>query len=66
MLIRDLKGFGAVDELVMIVTGGGPVNAVACGADLERVLEYGNHSSVTERLLEIWKKSAKTSGAKSA
>ena len=50
----------------MIVTGGGPVNAVACGADLERVLEYGNHSSVTERLLEIWKKSAKTSGAKSA
>ena len=43
----DLKGFGAVDELVMIVTGGVPVNAVASEADLERALQYGNHSSVT-------------------
>ena len=34
----------------MIVTGGVPVNAVASGADLERALEYGNHSSVTEHL----------------
>ena len=33
---RDLKGFGPVDELVMMVTGGVPVNAVASGADLER------------------------------
>ena len=36
----DLKGFGAVDELVMIVTGGVPVNAVAFGADLECALQY--------------------------
>ena len=27
----DLKGFGAVDELVTIVTGGVPVNAAATG-----------------------------------
>ena len=51
-----LKGFGAVDELVMIVTGGVMVNAVASGADLERVLQYGNHSSVTENLPAIWEK----------
>ena len=52
----DLKGFGAVDELVMIVTGGMPVNAVASGADLRRALQCGNHSSVTEHLPAIWKK----------
>ena len=50
----DIKGFGAVDELVMIVTGGVSVNAVAFGADLERALQYGNHSSVTENLSAIW------------
>ena len=32
----DLKGFGAVDELFRIVTGGVPVHAAATGADLER------------------------------
>ena len=48
----DLKGFGA-DELVMIVTEGVPVNAVASEADLERTLQYGNHSSVTEHLPAI-------------
>ena len=32
----DVKGFGAVDELVSIVTGGVPVNAVVSGVDLER------------------------------
>ena len=52
----DLKGLGAVDELVMMVTGGVPVNAVASGADLERALLHGNHSSVTEHLPAIWKK----------
>ena len=50
-----LKRFRAVDELVMTVTGGVPVNAVASGADLERAIQYGNHSSVTEYLPEIWK-----------
>ena len=45
-----LKGFGAVDELVMIVTGGAPVHAAATGVDLERALQYGNHPSVNEHL----------------
>ena len=61
-----LNRFGAVDGLVMIVTGGVPVNAVASDADLERALQYGNHNSVTEHLPVIWDKSAKTSGAKNA
>ena len=47
-----LKGFGAVNELVMIVTGVVPVNPVAHGAGLEHALLYGNHSSVTEHLPE--------------
>ena len=34
----DLKGFGAVDDLVMTVTGGVAVSAVASEADLERAL----------------------------
>ena len=42
----DLKGFGAAGELVTILTGGVPVNAAASGADLERALQCGNHSSV--------------------
>ena len=51
----------------MTVTGGGPVNAVASGADLERALHHGHHSSVTEHLPEYKKKkSGKTSGAKNA
>ena len=52
---RDLKGFGAVDELVSIVTGGVPVNAAATGADLERALRYAKHLSVTEHLPAVWK-----------
>ena len=52
----DLNGFGVVDELVMIVTGGVPVNAVASETDLERALQYGNHRSVTEHLQAIWEK----------
>ena len=46
----DLKGFGAVDELVRIVTGGVLVDAAATGADLERAVLYGNHPSVNEHL----------------
>ena len=60
----DLKRFEAVNELVVIVTGGEPVNAVASGADMESPFQYGNHSSVTEHLSEIWKKSASKSGGK--
>ena len=48
------QGFRAVYELVMIVTGGVPVNAVASEADLERTVQYGNHSRVTEHLPAIW------------
>jgi len=55
----DLKGFGAVDELVAIVTGGLPVNAVATGVDLEHALQYGNHPSVNEHLPAVWKKIGK-------
>ena len=48
----------------MIVAGGVPVNAVASGADLDRAVQYGNYSSVTENLPEICNnKSWKTSQA---
>ena len=57
--VGDLKGFGAVDELVRIVTGGVPVHAAATVADLERTLQYGNHPSVNEHLPAVWKKSVK-------
>ena len=53
----DLKGFGAVDDLVMIVTGGVPVHAAATGVDLDRALQYGNHPSVNEHLPAVRKKS---------
>ena len=52
----DVKGFGAVDELVSIVTRGVPVNAVMCGVDLERALQYRNHRSVSDHLPAIWEK----------
>ena len=59
--IGHLEGSGAVDELVMIVTGGETVNAVASAADLGRALQYGNHSSITERSgRQLGKKSGKT------
>ena len=51
--VGGFKGFGAVEELVTIVTGGVPVNAVATGADLERALQYGNRRSATEHLPAI-------------
>ena len=54
--VVDIKGFGAVDELVKTVTGGVPVNAVASEADVEHALRYGNHSSVTEHLPAIYAK----------
>ena len=51
----DLKGFGAVDELVTIFTVGVPVNAAATGVNLERALHYGNHRIATEHLPAVWK-----------
>ena len=56
----DLKGFGAVDELVTMVTGRVAVNAADTDVDLERALPYGNHRSVSEHLPAMWKKSGKT------
>ena len=48
----DLKGFGAMEELVRIVTGGVPVHAAATSAesDLEGALQYGNHPRVNEHV----------------
>ena len=46
----------------MIVTGGVPVNAVASEADLDRTLQYGNHSRVTEHLPAIWENIGKDVG----
>ena len=57
--LGDLKGFGAVNELVRVVTGGVPVHAAATGADLERALQFGNHPSVNEHLPKVWEISAK-------
>ena len=44
----DLKIFGAVNELVTIVTGWVPVNAAAAGVYLEGALQYGDHPSVNK------------------
>ena len=52
----ELKVFGAVDELVTMVTGGVPVNTAATDVDLERALQYGSHLSVIEHLPTILKK----------
>ena len=51
-----LKGFGAVDELVMILTEWAPVHAAATGVDIEHALQYGNHPSVNEHLPAVWEK----------
>ena len=52
----DVKGFGAIDELVTIVTKGVPVKAAPRGSRLDRALKYGNHRSAVEHLLAIWNK----------
>ena len=49
----DLKGFGAVEELV---TGPVPVHAAPTGENLERELEHENHPSVNKHLPAIWEK----------
>ena len=51
-----LKVFGAVDELVTIVTVGAPCTRRCDGANLERALQYGNHPSVNEHLPVVWEK----------
>ena len=58
----DLKGFGAIDELINIVTRGVPVKAAPPGARLDRALQYGNHRSGTEHLPAIWKKLGEDAG----
>ena len=55
-----MKGFGAVDELVSIVTGGIPVNAVMSGVDLERALQYGTTIASRSICQQYGKKSGKT------
>ena len=52
----DLKGFGAIDELITIVTRGVPVKAAPPGVGLDRTLQYVNHRSAAEHLPVIWEK----------
>ena len=52
----DLKGFGAIDELITIVTRGVQVKAAPPGVGLDRALQYGNHRSAAEHLPVIWEK----------
>ena len=52
----DVKGFGAIDELVTIVTNGVPVKAAPRGSGVDRVLQYGSHRSAAEHLPAIWRK----------
>ena len=46
----DLKGFGAIDELITIVTRGVQVKAAPPGVGLDRTLQYVNHRSAAEHL----------------
>ena len=39
--VGELKAFGAVDDLISIVTGGVSGNATTTDAHIERELEYG-------------------------
>lgn len=52
----NLKGFGAIDELITMVTREVPVKAAPPGAPLDRVFQYCNHTSATQHLPAIWKK----------
>ena len=46
----DLKDFGAINELITIVTRAVPVKATPPGVGLDRALQYGNHRSAAEHL----------------
>ena len=52
----DLKGFGAINDLITIVTRGVPVKVAPARADFERTLRYGNHRSDAEHLPAIWER----------
>lgn len=56
----DLKRYGAIDELITIVTGGVPVNAAATRAELDHAILYGNHRSahahLPANLGETWRR----------
>ena len=56
----DIKGFGAINDLITLVTKEVPVKAAPVGGGLDRALRYGNHRSAAEHLPAIWKNSAKT------
>ena len=49
----DLEGFGAIKDLITIVTRGVPVKVAPARADLERALRYDNHRSAAEHLPAI-------------
>ena len=52
----DIKGFRDIDELITILTSGVPVPVTASRAELDRAIQYGNHSSAIEQLPAIWEK----------
>ena len=54
--LGDLKGFGAINDLITIVTRGVPVTLAPAGADLRCALGYGNHRSAAEHSPAIWEK----------
>ena len=49
----ELKRFGAIDDLITIVTKGVSVKAAPSGADLARAPQYGSHQSAAEHLPTI-------------
>ena len=52
----DLKGFGAINDLITLVTKAMPVKAAPVGGGLDRAFRYGNHRSAAEHLPAIWEK----------
>ena len=54
LYLVDLQGFGAINDLITIVTRGVPVTLAPAGADLRRALRYGNHRSAKEHFPAIW------------
>ena len=55
----DLKGFGAIDELITIVARGVPVKAAPHGVGLDCTLQHGHHRRAVEHFPVIWKRSPK-------
>ena len=52
----ELKRFGAIDDLITIVTKGVSVKAAPSGAGLPHALHYGNHRNVAEHSPPFWEK----------